>query len=136
MTPRWAVVMERWLARLNGSASITAIIGSAGFYPMSAARPAVIPSVEYLVYGDRETELFNLVSVRMHLYVRGQAAAIALEGAIRDLSHSDVEQDLGAGIRGWIRYSDGRDIDYPSEPGVVHRALDFDLETVRTTYLT
>ncbi len=126
--------MIAWLARLNGDATLVGLLGGAGrILAAQASRPVTIPSIEWQVYGDTEEESFNPVSVRLDLFVTGVAKADQVEARVRNLSHRDTAQAIGS-VRGWIRHLDTRDIEFPSQPGVVHRALDFTLEAVRHKY--
>lgn len=133
---RWDFVLEFWTARLLADAALESVMGSATYiYPASAARPVSIPSIEYLMIGDVEEELFNPITVQVDFWVRGIKKAAQVERRIRVLTHSDVGQDLG-GERMWLRYLDSRTVEYTAEKGVVHRILDFRFEPIREKYAT
>lgn len=133
---RWDYVIEFWTARLLADAALTSVMGYSGFvYPGQAARPVKVPSIEYLMMGDVEEELFNPIQVQVDFWARGIKKAAQIERRIRVLTHSDVAQDLG-GERMWLRYQDARTTDYPADPGVVHRILDFQFEPIREKYAT
>jgi len=122
---RWDFVIEHWTARLIGDAALTSVLGASGLiYPAQASRPVKVPSVEYQLLGDRETENFNPLSVQVDFWAKGIKKAAQIERRIRILTHRDVAQDLG-GERMWLQYIDGRSLEYPAEPGVEHRSLDF-----------
>lgn len=127
-------LMKGWLARLNADEELEDLLGGTGRIVVASASQAVtIPSVEWMLYGDTEGESFNRVFVRLDLFIKGAVLCGDVEARIRAISHRDTSQMIGT-IRGWIRYLDKRDMDFPSQPGVVHRALDFSLEAVRTKY--
>lgn len=127
-------MVTAWLARLNGDATLTTLMqGSDLIFPAGANRPVQVPSIEWMHYGNPEGESFEDVFVRLDLFIRGTMKAGQIEKRIRQISHRDTAQTIG-GLRGWMRYLDSRDVNFPSDPGVVHRALDWTLETVRDKY--
>lgn len=132
---RWDDLVERWTARLLADPALLAALGGNHLYPGQASRPVKIPSVEYLIVGDRETELFDAIRLQVDIFARGLRKAATIERRIRILTHRDVAQDLD-GERGWMRYVDSRSVGFPSDPGVVHRILDFDVAMIREMYLT
>jgi hypothetical protein len=122
--------MAAWLTRLNADTTLNTLMGAGWLYPAGANRPVKVPSGEYSYSGNPDTEVFDPVFVRLDLFVQGSVKCGQVEQRIRDISHRKTAQTVGA-LRGWIRYLDSRDLDFPSTPGVVHRALDWTLETVR-----
>lgn len=126
-------MLNDWLARLNADATIVGLLGANGFYPAQSGIPVTVPSVHYSTSYNPEGELFEKAGIRLDLFIRGATKAAALEQRIRDLSHRDISQVLGS-RRCWIRYLDAADVPFPSDPDVTHRALDFELETVRSLY--
>jgi len=132
---RWDALLEGWTARMLADATLVGLLGGDHLYPGQASRPVRVPSVEYLMVGDRESELFNQVAVQVDLWARGITLAAQIERRIRALTHADVGQDLD-GERVWLRYREGRTVDYPADPGVIHRVLEFEFEAVRAQYTT
>jgi len=133
---QWDVLVTAWLARLNADTTLTGLLGGTGnIYPADASRPVKVPSLQYLVHNDHEEESFNPMGLRVDLFVRGATKAAQVERRVRQLSHRDAGQVLGT-RRGWLRLLDASTLEFPSDPGVVHRALDFHLETVRSKYNT
>lgn len=132
---RWDFVIEHWITRLQADASLVSLMNSSAFiYASGAAKPVKVPSIEYMIVGDREDELFNPIQVQVDFWQRGIKKAAQTERRIRLLTHSDVGQDLG-GERLWMRYLESRTTEYPAEPGVVHKILDFLFEPVREKYV-
>jgi hypothetical protein len=132
---RWDTVLEFWLARLQADTALTSVLGASGLiYPAQAARPVRIPSVEYLMTFDREEENFNPIAVQVDFWAKGIKKAAQIERRIRTLTHRDVAQDL-EGERLWMQFEDARSIEFPSDPGVQHRALDFVFTPVREQLL-
>ena len=132
---RWDFVIEFWKARLEADAALISVMGSSVFvYAAQAAKPVKVPSIEYLIVGDREEELFNPIQVQVDFWVKGIKKAAQIERRIRLLTHSDVGQELG-GERMWLRYLDSRTTEYPAELGVVHKTLDFLFEPMREKYV-
>ena len=131
---RWDELLPAWVARLLADPELVDLLeGEGAIYPAQAARPVRIPSVEYLTVLDRESELFNPVGLQVDVFARGLDLEARIERRIRMLSHHDTRQDLD-GERVWLRYLDSRTVDFPSDPGVVHRILDFELEAIRERY--
>lgn len=125
--------MVDWVERLNADAQLTALLGGEHIYPASASRPVRVPSMEWILLYDTEDEWTNPIGVQWDFWARGIRVAGLIEKRLRLLSHADYGQELG-GERLWLRYRDGRSLEYPKEPGVVHRALDFEVEPVRSKY--
>jgi hypothetical protein len=134
---RWDFCVEHWTARLLADAALVSVMGSASGWiaPAQAARPVKIPSIEYGVLTDVEEELFNPFELQVDFWARGLKKAAQIERRIRLLTHSDVAQELG-GERMWIQYQDGQQLDYPAEPGVVHKFAIVRFEVIREKYLT
>jgi hypothetical protein len=133
---RWDYFIEFWTARLLADPALVSVMGSASgwIYPAQSARPVTVPSVEYTLITDTESELFNPIGIQVDLWARGIKKAAQIERRIRVLTHGDTGQDLG-GERVWMRYRDARTLDYPSDAGVIHRTLDFEFEAVRGKYV-
>ena len=89
--------------------------------------------MEWTLVGDTEDESFNPITVQLDYFARGVAQAATIERRIRQLTHRDTSRVLGT-HRMWTRYLDSRNHDYPAEPGVVHRSLDFLFEPLRAKY--
>ena len=130
---KWDFVVEFWLARLYADAELMAFLGGEHIYPAGPKRPVVVPSVEYVMLDDREGEWLNPIGIQVDYWARGMKKAQEIERRLRLLTHQDYGQELG-GERLWMNYTDSRTIEYPNDPGVVHRALDFTIETVRLKY--
>lgn len=132
---RWDFVFEHWTARLLADPALQSVMGadSGWIHPAQSSRPVGVPSIEYLIIGDVETELFNPISVQVDFWAVGIKKAAQIERCIRRLTHSDVGQDLG-GERMWLRYQDGRMVDYVADTKVVHKILTFEFEPVREKY--
>jgi hypothetical protein len=136
----WDVVLPAWVALLEADEPLIELLGGAHIYPASAARKVRVPSVEYSIVDDRETELFNPMRVQVDYWARGLEAAAAIERRIRMVTHRDVARELEVdeyeGLRLWTRYMDSRTHPYPAEQGVVHRSMDFQIEPVRARFHT
>lgn len=130
---RWDAVAVAWTDRLEADPALMQLLGGARIYPANASRPVEIPSVEYLPVVDQEGELFNTIRVQVDFWAHGTVNAWAIEKRLRLLTHHDTAQVL-AGMRLWMRYLDGRTVEYPAAPGVVHRILDFEFELIRGKY--
>lgn len=131
---KWDFVVEEWLARLFDDAALMSLLDGRKIFPASANRPVKVPSVEYLMRYDREEEWLNVVGFQLDLFVRGIRNAAQVERRLRLLTHHDTSQELGD-ERVWFQFRDARSIDFPSDPGVVHRALDFECQSVREKYV-
>lgn len=127
---KWDYVAEYWIARLLADDPLRSVMGYDAFvYDSDAPRKERVPSIEYTILGDRETENFNPILVQVDLFLRGAKKAAQAERRVRTLTHNDAWQQLGSE---WLsmRYLDRRSINYP-EPGVKHTALDFLWEPVK-----
>ena len=129
----WDVVVSAWVALLEGDAALVAALGGEHVYPAQASRKVRIPSVEWSLVGDREEESFNPITLQADYFAKSVAQAVVIERRIRQLTHRDTSRELG-GHRMWTRYLDSRSHDYPAEPGVVHRSLDFLFEPLRARH--
>lgn len=132
---RWDVIIAAWLERLLADAPLTSALDGNNVFPASANRPVGIPSVEYLFIGDREEELFNPFQIQVDFWCRGIKLAARVEQRLRLLSHKDTMQELG-GEQLWITYLDGRQIEYPADPGVIHKSIDFEFKPFRDKYVS
>jgi hypothetical protein len=130
----WDKVLPAWVALLQADAELMAALGGAHIYPAQAATAVRIPSVEWLIVNDRETELFNEITVQVDFWARGTGRAATIESRLRMLTHRDTSRELG-GMRMWTRYLTSRTHQYNAEPGVTHRSLDFLFEPLREKYL-
>jgi hypothetical protein len=136
----WDIVIPAWVALLEQDADLVAALGGPHIYPAQAARAVRIPSVEWVIVSDRESELFNPVMVQVDIWARGVAAAAVIERRIRALTHRDVSRELVLdeyeGLRLWTRYIDSRTHEYRADPGVVHKSIDIQFEPVRARFHT
>jgi hypothetical protein len=131
---RWWPLLDPWIAQLLNDAQLVALLGASRIYPAQASRPVTIPSVEWQTVADDESESFNVIRIQLDFWARGVEAAGAIERRLRTVLHHETAFELN-GERLWSRYIDSRSIDYLNEPGVLHRALDFELEAIRGRYI-
>jgi len=130
----WDVVVEAWLADLLADTALTTALGGAHIYPAQAARPVRVPSVEWLPIDDREEEIHNPILFQVDYWAKGTTLAATIERRLRRLTHRDVARVWmldGETLRLWTRYIDSRTHDYPADPGVLHRSLDFQIKPLR-----
>jgi hypothetical protein len=145
----WDRVVRAWVALLEQDAALIAALGGPHIYPGTAARPIRIPSVEYVIVSDVESELFNAVILQVDFWARGVGSAITIEKRIRRTTHRDTSRVLAipvppgspAGtepepIRVFARYLNGRTHDYRADPGVMHKSIDIQFEPVRARFHT
>jgi hypothetical protein len=137
----WDAVVQAWLADLLADSDLTTALGGAHVYPAQAARPVRVPSVEWHPVMDIEDELHNRITVQVDYWAKGTVLAATIERRIRRLTHRDVARVWvfgGESFRLWTRYIDSRPHDYPADPGVLHRSLDFEFRPLREKwqYLT
>lgn len=130
----WDVVVEDWLAQLVADTDLVAVLGAdiaTRITMAGSSLPVTVPSVQYLPIYDFEAENFNRFALQVDFWARGSADARLIESRLRVLTHRDVSYELG-GRSIWSRFLDARSIQYPREPGVIHRSLDFEFETLRS----
>jgi hypothetical protein len=133
----WDVVIEAWLADVLADDDLVTALGGTHIYPAQAARLVRVPSVEWLVIVDREEELHNPITVQVDYWAKGTTLAATIERRIRRLTHRDVARVWtfdGVQYRLWTRYIDSRTHDYPADPGVLHRSLDYEFRPLREKY--
>lgn len=126
---RWDFVITEWVGRMRSDPTLMTLLHS-HFGPANATRPVEVPSAEYIMTGDTESENFNPIRVQVDIFARGIRLAGLIEKRVRLLTHHDVGQVLG-GERMWLQYQDARTVDFPSDPGVIHRIVDFQFTPLR-----
>lgn len=126
---RWDFVITEWADRLAADEVFMSRC-QGNFRAANATTPVKVPSVEYLMTGDIESENFNPIQVQVDIFARGMREAGLIEKKVRLLTHHDVGQVLG-GERMWLQYQDARTVDFPSDPGVIHRIVDFQFTPLR-----
>jgi hypothetical protein len=131
---QWDAIAPALYEVLAADAELVAALGGAFIYPAQSSRPAKVPSVEYIMLGDVEREIFNRIIIQFDFWARGLPAAAAIEFRLRCLA-DDVAQEL-QGIPCSISFVDATTIAYPADPGVLHRAIQMEFEIVRRRYAT
>jgi hypothetical protein len=130
----WQRVIPAWIAVLKADTALATALGGNHIYPAQAGRVARIPSVEYtLPLTDVEADALNRITIQVDYWARGVSAAATIEARLRTVTHSDTPRTMGT-LKLWSRYVDSRTHEYPAEPGVTHRSLDFLFEVVRLKY--
>lgn len=128
---RWHQLIPAWLARLQSDPALEALLGENGIYAAPTGRAVRVPSVEWIMPGpDRDSENFNVFAVQVDIFCRGDVKAKDIEQRIRVLTHSFVGQEM-AGERVWAQFTDALTVNFPSDPGVIHRVLVFTFEAAR-----
>jgi hypothetical protein len=94
-----------------------------------ASRPIRIPSVEWIIIGEQETEVFNPIDVQFDIYARAPELYV-IERRIRARLTRDTRRTI-AGINMSTLFTDSYVIDFLSQPGVTHKVLRYRLEPVR-----
>lgn len=130
------IITDCWLPLIEGDAALIRIMGTGKFItPGSASKPVTIPSIQYQMFSDIEEENFNPVQIQVDYWIKGIKAARAAERRLRLLTARDTSRVLG-GIRMWTKYLDSRSHDYPADPGVVHRSIDFEFSALKERFQT
>lgn len=129
----WHLILPLWVDLLMADATLIMALGGPRIYPAAATRKVGIPSIEYSMIIDRETELFNPITVQVDFWAKGINRAAVIEERIRLLTHRDVSRVLGD-YRLWTRYLNSRSHEYTAEEGVTHRSMDFLFEPIRSKY--
>lgn len=125
----WDDVMENAVVpMMEGDSEFVDVLGGLHLYAAQAARPARVPSVEWMIVGDRYTEIFNPIDVQFDYWAKGSDAAV-IERRLRNRLHRDTRRVI-AGINMSTVYTDSFTHEYP-KPGIVHRSLRFRFEPVR-----
>lgn len=121
---RWVEVMEAVIAELKAD------VGMAGVAVLMHGEFSglQVPSLAWLVYGDRREENTNPIRVQFDIYARGLDQTLTIESAVRRL-HGDTPRTI-QGVRMWATLDDARG-DAAPDPGVTHRSLDFIFEPAR-----
>jgi hypothetical protein len=129
---QWDAVMTALSDTLLADEDLVAALGGPHVYDAQSSRPSRVPSVETSMNGDLESEVFNPIAVQFDFWARGRPTIAAIESRLRLLCQ-DVAQELD-GIPCSIRYVDATDIAYPADPGVLHRAVQIEIEVIRQPY--
>jgi hypothetical protein len=140
----WHVFVPAWVALLEADPELTAALGldddgEIPIYRASAARKHRVPSIEYIMPDDRETELFNPVIFQVDYWAYERHAAL-IERRIRRLTHRDVARRFEVNeyetLYMWTRFIRAVEHEYPAEQGVVYKSLDFQFEPLRARFHT
>jgi hypothetical protein len=118
----WDEVMgNAIIPMLEDDAELVGPTGLDGLYIFAApaSRPIRIPSVEWIIIGEQETEVFNPIDVQF-----------VIERRIRARLTRDTRRTI-AGINMSTLFTDSYVIDFLSQPGVTHKVLRYRLEPVR-----
>lgn len=115
---------------LNGP---TGLNGS-HIYAASSSRPVRIPSMEWILLDDVETEVFNPIRVQFDIYGEMEVVRV-VERRVRARLTRNLRRVIG-GINMSTIYQDSITLAYPAQPGIVHRALRFQFEPVRRRAVT
>lgn len=109
-------------------------LNGAHIYAGSSSRPVRIPSVEWILLDDVETEVFNPIRAQFDIY--GEMSVIrVVEQRIRTRLTWNTRRII-AGVNMSSLYEDSITLAYPAQPGIVHRALRFQFEPVRRRAVT
>lgn len=132
---RWDFFIQHWTARLLNDNALVSVMGRADFItPAQSSRPVEVPSIEYTLVTDTESELWNAVTIQVDTWAKGWVKSAQIERRLRIITSLDVGQDLG-GERVWIKHQDSRTIDYNTDTKTVHRTHDFLFEAARGKYV-
>lgn len=94
-----------------------------------ASRPIRIPSVEWIIVDDSETEVFNPILVQFDIYAREPQLSV-IERRMRARLTRNTRRTIN-GINLSTLFMESVTIDYPAQPGVTHKVLRYQFEPVR-----
>lgn len=126
----WPDVMTEITALLEGDADLMSVLGGAYIFEGQSTRPVRVPSIEWLLVGDIEEEVFNPITVQFDYWANIKDAP-TIEGRLRmRLNRPGTFRVIG-GIYMATLYEDGYEIEYPRGPGIKHKALRFNFIPLR-----
>lgn len=128
----WDVVMRDAIVPLLEAdvLLVEALDGAPHIYTAQSSRPRRVPSVEWIVIGDRLTENFNPIDVQFDYWAHTPGDAATIERQLRRRLHFDVRRVI-AGIDMSTLLEDANAPTEESD-GVWHGLLRFVFEPVRS----
>ena len=117
--------------------SATNDVGLAGIYGheirLGGAQVFKMPSLQYHLIADGETELFSVVVLQFDQWCKSTAELAASELRLRRLFHRDLPEDF-SGLTMWAQYVDGEPLSIPDRDGYFARAIRFRFTPLRDLY--
>jgi hypothetical protein len=128
----WDAILPALSETLLADEELVAALGGPHVYDAQSSKAIRVPSVESMMIDDRETENWNPIGIQFDFWARGRSTIAAIESRIRLLCQ-DVAQELD-GIPCSISFVSATDLSYPADPGVLHRAVQIEIEVIRQQY--
>lgn len=127
----WDEVMSRINTEILADSTLSTIFGT----EFKAAGTGVlsVPSLEWMLVGDREDELWAPMIVQFDIWVKTASSARVAERRLRELYHRDLPRYLGD-IQMWTVYSDGSWLASPDRAQHTGRAVRFTFTPLREKY--
>lgn len=129
---RWDTVVDAWLGLVTPDTDVRSVLGQSPEFYMVGERERAVPSLEYSLIANTESEIWEISDVQLDYFTRSIEDLVKLEKALRGLLHHDLSITV-SGIELWSELTGGRPLQGPSD-GVLSRSLDFRLTYLRSKY--
>jgi hypothetical protein len=132
---RWDTVLRALIVTVEADPLLAGIYSVGGVlqFRKIGTGQRVVPSLEYMLIGDSETELWAPCTVQFDQWVKTSEDLRASERRLRGYFHLDVPGPIG-GIGMFAQYLDGDDKPMPDREGVFGRSIRFRFTPLRERY--
>ena len=128
---KWDQVVKAQITEIMADPKLATIYGAN--VRMMGTGTQLVPSLEYMVIGDAETELWNPVTIQWDQWCFTMDDLIASERQLRRIFHQDLPVVM-AGLRCWTQYTDGAPLTAPDRNDFHGRAIRFTVTPLREQY--
>jgi hypothetical protein len=128
---KWRDVMGAVISTVEDDEGIDAIYGDE--IRLGGSPDFAVPSLQYHLVADGETELFSTVVLQFDQWCATLADLTASELRLTRLFHRDLPENF-AGLVMWAQYVDGESLAVPDRDGYFARAVRFRFTPLRDLY--
>jgi hypothetical protein len=131
---KWHAVLQAIQTDIAADPVLVGIYGAAMRYTGSA--PLAIPSLEFMVVADAETELWAPCTIQLDQWCKEMVDLIASEQRLRRMFHRELPTRFGGatGLVMWAQYNDGAPLTTPDRNDFFGRAIRFRFTPLRDLY--
>lgn len=122
--------MTEVVALLEADTTLIAALGGPYIFEAQSTRPVRVPSVEWLITGDVEEEVFNPITVQFDYWASLTIAPVVERRLRARLTRQGRFRRLGDIYMATL-YEDAFEIEYPAAPGIKHKALRYRMIPLR-----
>lgn len=128
----WDLVMERIRTEILADPILIGIYGSA--YRAAGTGEQIVPSLEWTLIGDTETELWAPMIVQFDQWTKTANQNRQSELRLRGLYHCNIPRRINNDLTMWSEYTDGSILPIPDRSGIYGRAIRFRFAPLRAQY--